>query len=103
MGCSPFGSRYSTSNKDIEPKSDLFEIIWIKEIGDYTMTKILYPNCENFGGYKILVFHKISKEQLQCERLLDPHFSTSKISPIARFKPTFEGVELARLFCESMK
>lgn len=88
--------------KDIEPKSDLFEIIWVKKIGKCLITKIHYPNCTNWDGYKILVFKDISEKELRNAKLIDPHFSKSKLSPIARFKPGFEGVENATAFCKSI-
>jgi len=50
-----------------------------------------YKDCTNFEGDKIMVFKGKYKPRAE----LDPHFSYDEDSPIARFKPTKEGLKLA--------
>lgn len=56
-----------------------------------------YKNCTNFEGIKILVFKGQYVERI----VMDPHFSDDEESPIARFKPTVEGINLATKLVES--
>ena len=67
----------------------------------FTIVEINYPDCENFEGNKILVFKNVSIEQLEKQKVIDPHFSDNDkyFSPIARFVPTQEGWENADMFC----
>jgi len=53
--------------------------------------------CTNFEGVKILVF----EGDFVLRSVIDPHFSED-YSPIARFKPTERGMELARKFAEEL-
>lgn len=74
------------------------------EIGNYTILLIRYHECLEWGGLKILVF-----EQQKLDRFkkgdggIDPHFFESKNSPIARFIPTDNGWEMAKLLCEKLE
>jgi len=70
----------------------------------WLVLKVKYPGCTNFEGIKILVYRDVTLKQLKEQKLIDPHFS-DKIgwkSPIARFKPTKQGWELAKKFCRIM-
>jgi len=53
--------------------------------------KVKYYGCTNFEGVKLLVYRGPYIER----KLLDPHFSDDEASPIARFKPTDEGLQMA--------
>jgi len=74
-----------------------YEILATKEIYDFLIVKIRYPDCTNYEGKKILVYYGVSMEDLDAQRLIDPHFSDNKnfFSPIARFEPTKRGLKLA--------
>lgn len=72
-----------------------------RQIGEFLAIKLKYPNCTNFEGEKILVFHT-RWEQLRRQTAIDPHFGESNlIYPIARFRPTAEGWQDALNFAES--
>jgi len=66
--------------------------------------KVNYPGCTNYEGNKILVFQGLSLETIKSVTMLDPHFSDKKgyLSPVARFKPTEHGWQLAMEFCMMM-
>ena len=70
----------------------------------YLVLKIRYPDCTNFEGEKILVYHNVTKTSLLTQKLIDPHFSnkTGYHSPIARFVPTSYGWEAAVKLCRIM-
>lgn len=61
----------------------------------FLLVLIKYPDCTNYEGKKILLYKNTTLEQLLKQKLIDPHFSTSKKyrSPIARFEPTAYGWE----------
>jgi hypothetical protein len=71
---------------------------------NYLVIKIRYPDCTNYEGVKIMVYHNVSLEQLTKQVLIDPHFSdkTQWISPVARFEPTERGWDMAVRFCRAM-
>lgn len=70
------------------------------EIGKYVVIEVVYPNCTNFDGHKVMVYHGTSMRDLLERRELDPHFSDDNSSPIARFRPDKEGWEQAIAFAE---
>lgn len=77
-----------------EPVPHKFEIEWIEQLGDYCIVFVNYPNCTTFDGNKLLVF-KDEKENIENRKILDPHFFKGNDSPIARFKPNEEGINMA--------
>ena len=78
-------------------------------IGECVVVTILYPDCKNYEGKKILLFtDKYAWNDLKKSKKIDPHFIEEKCSPMARFEPTERGkmmaVATAQLFekiCES--
>lgn len=73
-----------------------YQIIKTKQIKNFAILMIKYPECKNYEGNKILVFKDISIEDLRQRISIDPHFCEDKQnSPIARFVPTDEGWFLA--------
>jgi hypothetical protein len=100
MGIMP--CRFSSSSFD-EPKKykeELpnpnpynFKISQYREIGNYLIVFINYPDCTNYEGNKILVFKDARFIDLTMQEEIDPHFSENKtkLSPIARFVPSNEG------------
>ena len=61
-----------------------------------------YPDCNNYEGDKILVFENVSCKKLFKLQTIDPHFcEEGHISPIARFEPTEEGMEMAEVFAKA--
>ena len=67
----------------------------------YLVLMIQYPDCTNYEGKKILVYHNVTKTSLLTQRLIDPHFSDKPgyYSPIARFLPNDEGWSMAIKMC----
>jgi hypothetical protein len=77
----------------IPPKK--FEILRVYRNGDFLIVWVHYPNCTNFNGRKILIYRGLTESELYQLKTLDPHFQEEGVSPIARFKPTPEGMRLA--------
>jgi hypothetical protein len=61
---------------------------------------VVYPDCINYEGRKVMVYVNVTPEQLAAQTSLVPHFSADRghLSPVARFVPTPRGWEMARLF-----
>lgn len=71
------------------------------------VVKVLYPDCTNYEGQKILVYATdvTMKELLEVNgNILDPHFCDNEkfISPVARFEPTERGWKWAIKFANSI-
>ncbi len=83
-----------------DPTNFLIERIEYKGMGNFIVVQVKYPNCTNYEGRKILVFHWMTIEQLVNLDVLDPHFSSKKpeLSPVARFVPSDEGWDMAIAF-----
>lgn len=64
----------------------------------YCALKVVYPDCSNYEGNKVLVFKGYTLESIKSMKYLDPHFSSDKTTPtpFARFEPTAEGWEYAK-------
>ena len=115
MGINLFGSSCScgnkyrflddttyNNNKFPNPDPSNFKITYIKEIDDYTIVEVEYPDCTNYEGKKILVY-KAKKKDILKEKKLDPHFCDGEhLFPIARFIPTVEGMDMAHKFVYSL-
>lgn len=86
------------------PDPGNYKVILVEEHGNYLIVKLNYPNCTNFEGNKILVFSGVKLIDLMNQRLIDPHFFQDKkfASPVARFIPTPEGLNMARKFVVAM-
>lgn len=68
----------------------------------FLVAEINYVGCTNYEGNKICVFKGISREELEEMKYLDPHFSETPFSPIARFKPDKDGWDYARNFVKQL-
>ncbi len=68
------------------------------------LVEIIYPDCKNYEGKKILVYKNATLEQLKKQKSIDPHFSNNKkfLSPFARFEPTHQGWNCAVDLLEAM-
>ena len=90
-------SKYSTDivvehEKSLpNPNPSNFEIIRLESYDGWLVVEILYPNCTNYEGRKLMVFN-CTKEDLYNMRTIDSHFcDNSHMSPFARFEPTERG------------
>jgi hypothetical protein len=87
------------------PKSWVIEEVYESDLGNNFALKIRYPDCTNYEGLKICVYHdkKLSKLITQ-NGGIDPHFSGHKtlISPFARFEPTEYGWIAAKALVDGL-
>lgn len=106
MGMRLFGSSSSYSNEPCQkvkkskfgnPDPKNFKLLQFVNIGKYTVARILYPDCKNYEGEKILVYTGADFLRILGQSEVDPHFSDNPdfVSPIARFEPTDRGWNLA--------
>jgi hypothetical protein len=99
MGLSFFGKCHTNSNAAApNPDPSRYKVLSCEYFDNATLLIVEYLDCTNFEGKKAIVY----KGKFSPTGALDPHFSEMGNSPIARFKPDFEGVRLARLFCKSL-
>ena len=84
------------------PNPAKFTIISIAQFGDHVLASIRYPDCTNFEGVKICVYEKTTVSSVREAHRLDPHFSKTGLSPIARFEPSQRGLDLAAAFMASV-
>ena len=118
MGCIGFGGKSSSSYdkpqvvekviyKSPNPDPKNCTINFYYEFGNYQVVGIHYPDCTTFEGNKILVYKYFSIEKFNRQMQIagiDPHFSSNKMyySPIARFIPTEEGMQIAKDFARML-
>ena len=60
---------------------------------------VRYLDATNFEGVKVMVYRG---KQKGVTLRLDPHFSEADDSPIARFRPDEEGIEMAKKLAASL-
>lgn len=84
------------------PKS--FKLLEHKEIGNWLIVKVHYPDAKNYEGTKIMVYKDITYRTFCTWNVVDPHFSANapEKSPFIRFKPTDEGWKMAEDFVKFM-
>ena len=85
-----------TDSKNPDPKH--FEITGHTVNGEYVILEVVYPNCTNYEGKKLLVFKGHTVKSLLLLKEMDPHFLEDGFSCIARFAPTDEGLAEAGRF-----
>jgi len=89
-----------------QPRANNYSIIKTFEINNHCVLEIQYKNCTNYEGRKILVFRNIDLIELlkRNNNLIDPHFSDNinYVSPVARFEPTPEGLDMALQFARNI-
>jgi hypothetical protein len=81
------------------PDPENFRIERVLQTGKLLGAMVLYPDCENFEGRKLMVFEGLDEEELRERTSLDPHF-TEEGEIIARFKPDEQGWQDAVSFME---
>jgi hypothetical protein len=72
-----------------------YEILDTITHGYFLILVVKYPECTNYEGKKVLMFYAVGQEELEKRGQLDPHFTNSMYSPIARFVPTNIGIQMA--------
>ncbi len=99
MGIGIFKSCYTNLEAPApNPSPSKFEILQIRRFDKGYILYVEYFGCRNCEGHKIMGYEGDYVSQVQ----LDPHFSETGISPIARFKPTARGWSLAEKFVKSL-
>lgn len=93
MSC---GSSYTYNPTNPNPSK--FEFVKIEQIGNHVVAMIRYPNCTNYEGKKVLVFLHRKISWLQRRKEIDPHFVEDGSGPDARFAPTEDGYNQAKMF-----
>lgn len=98
---SSFDSTSHQQNK-YSPDSSNWIIEKYCHVADFLIIFIIYPDCINYEGKKILVFKGVHISVLKKQKVIDPHFSenTNFYSPVARFVPTENGWKMAIIFCK---
>ena len=89
-------SPYAVQNSNPDPKN--FQLIKAESVKNNLVVMIKYPDAKNYEGIKILLYKDVKNFNqlvLLNNGKIDPHFSDSTKSPIARFEPTKLGWDLA--------
>lgn len=82
------------------PSPTRWELVERVQFKNAHVLKVRYLDCTNFEGLKIMVYKGSYKKR----KILDPHFESGKdlSSPIARFRPTRDGWNMALSLAESI-
>jgi hypothetical protein len=88
-------TKYINTQKAQNPNPFVFVIEKIVQIGRFTIAQVHYPNCTNYEGRKILLWHGHTLQNIKKLKAIDPHFSEDSFTPIARFEPTIRGWKMA--------
>ncbi len=73
-----------------------FDIVKYRQFGRILVVQIIYPDCTNYEGNKILIFNDCHINIIQCRKGIDPHFvENSNYELLARFQPTEKGWRMA--------
>ena len=95
MGLSLFNGCYTSPTITTTPNPDpsRWRLVDSFKFKNAHVLIVKYLDCTNFEGLKCMVF----KGPYEYQEYLDPHFSDDRrYSPIARFRPDAEGIELAK-------
>ena len=96
-----FGNDYASSCNVQDPDPEKFKIKDIMQEGNFVIAEILYPNCTNYEGIKIIVFNNATVKEIKELSIIDPHFlENNKV--FARFKPTIGGINAAFILCKQL-
>lgn len=89
-------------NRNIDPQS--FRIMDLLCIGDYLIARIKYNGCTTCEGVKILLVSDIDQKAFRNLNAIDPYFDGNNpdFKLIARFAPTEEGMNMARMLAKSL-
>ena len=97
MGVFPKKSCYT--NKQAQPPNpNKYRVVMTERYTNSTLVIIDYVGCSNFEGRKVMVY----SGNFNPVGSVDPHFSATGVSPIARFKPDEIGLKLARKLCSDL-
>lgn len=106
---SPYSSQSEPKKrKKVEPPNPdphNYKFVRVEETDGFLLVELLYPDCVNYEGRKILLFRGVTLLNLVNQQYIDPHFFQAKdvASPIARFVPTDEGWQMGLDLISFMK
>ena len=100
MGCNILKRSCYTNENAIapNPSPDNWTLLDLYQMKNAYVMRVKYNGCTNFEGVKVMVY----KGQYVEREWLDPHFSMDDSSPIARFNPSTEGLQMALALGESI-
>ncbi len=77
----------------------------VQVVGAHIVAELIYPDCTNYEGRKVLVYQGINLLCLTSPQSLSPHFCNDKshVHPFARFEPTEAGWAAAVRCAEGLK
>jgi len=98
------GGDLASIPKPPEPNPADFTIQKLHQINGWTIALVQYPACTTYNGLKLMVFD-VEPATIEGEKILDPHFldDPTRLSPVARFEPTEQGLALAKILCSKAK
>jgi hypothetical protein len=96
--CEPARPAATPLTQSGNPNPGRFTVKRTERVGNYLIAEVVYPDCSNYEGRKILAFIGVDEEWLKRQRRLDPHFDPES-QLVARFTPGPLGWELARRLC----
>lgn len=97
MGLPPF------KDCPASPSPCRFTVLRAVTVSGATVAEVHYPDATNCEGRKILVLEgEWSARDLDALASLDPHFSDSATSPLARFNPAKDGLAKALSFARNL-
>ncbi len=97
MGLSPFSNSTSYQTNPLNPNPYSFKIKDIIKVNGFFISEINYPNCKNYEGNKIL----LTAWDPRGRTFIDPHFTEGN-GLLARFQPTVQGWQLAKILARSI-
>jgi hypothetical protein len=86
------------ANEPPNPDPANYRILRADKHGPFLLVEVLYPDCTNYEGRKILLYKGVTLADFDRQGSIDPHFSENPkfASPIARFVPTQTGWEMGK-------
>jgi hypothetical protein len=97
MGCFKLSGGSNTDYGRMNPNPYNFRISWVKQYGNYFVSKVNYPDATNFEGMKIL----LTTFDPRGRPVLDPHFAENS-GILARFEPSEYGIYCAGVLAQTL-
>lgn len=83
------------------PDPSRWTLLSVREYAKAYVLTVRYLDATNFEGVKVMVYRGKFPGLGQLRRL-DPHFTPDDDSPVARFKPDVEGIEMANALARGL-
>jgi hypothetical protein len=113
MGVIGLGSRYVSITPQGVPERPIppgnpdprrFSVRRARQVGRHLLVEVVYPDCKNYEGRKVILYRDTPITALEGMRHLDPHFTDHRdgIVPFARLEPTDEGWAAGIALCAEL-